>query len=146
MVTSTKIFTFDAAHLLTGHEGLCKNLHGHTYKVEVTVCSEDQSYISMDGMVLDFKVIKDRLNENLFDHLDHAFIYNSLGGEDEKAIAQLLMSLNMRVFDMANRPTAENMAEYFKAMGNSCLHDLRVQIAEVIVWETPTSYAKSKND
>lgn len=147
MRTATKEFIFDAAHMLSGHGGLCKNLHGHTYKVEVTtrlMGSDDvMPYGPAAGMIIDFKDLKERLNADIFSNLDHAYIYNSLGGEDENKIADLCKSLGMRVYDMAMRPTAENMAEYFLAMANTSLQDLPVDVVKVRVYETPTSYAES---
>lgn len=146
MRTATKEFTFDAAHMLSGHLGLCKNLHGHTYKVEVTVRHLNNGVITNGpsaGMIIDFKDLKERLNADIFSNLDHAYIYNSLGGEDENKIADLCKSLGMRVYDMAMRPTAENMAEYFLAMANTSLQDLSVDVVKVRVYETPTSYAES---
>lgn len=145
--TATKEFTFDAAHMLSGHNGLCKNLHGHTYRVEVTVKYSKQDEVIPDGpsegMIIDFKKLKNRLNEDIFDKMDHSYIYNSLGGVDENAIADLCKTLGMKTYDMANRPTAENMAEYFLGMANTSLQSLDVEVVSVRVWETPTSYAES---
>ncbi len=147
MITATKEFTFDASHMLSGHEGLCKNLHGHTYKVEVTVrCTNPDGIITQGpsaGMVMDFKDLKERLNRDIFSNVDHAYIYNSFGGPEENAIADLLVSFGMKVYNMANRPTAENMAEYFLAMANTSVQDLDVEVIKVRVYETPTSYAES---
>ncbi len=144
--TATKEFTFDAAHMLSGHNGLCRNLHGHTYRVEVTVSYGKGEVIPdgpSEGMIIDFKKLKTKLNEDIFDKMDHAYIYNSLGGVDENAIADLCKTLNMKVYDMANRPTAENMAEYFLGMANTSLQQFDVEVISVRVWETPTSYAES---
>ena len=55
MVTVTKTVKFDAAHVLTNHQGLCKNLHGHTYRVDVSVSRPDES---AGDMVIDFKDLK----------------------------------------------------------------------------------------
>ena len=55
MITVTKTVKFDAAHVLTNHQGLCKNLHGHTYRVDVSVTqAEDDA----SDMVIDFKDLK----------------------------------------------------------------------------------------
>jgi 6-pyruvoyltetrahydropterin/6-carboxytetrahydropterin synthase len=145
----SKEFTFDAAHMLTGHEGLCKNLHGHTYKVVVAVSLKTPTGLMTsgpsEGMVLDFKDLKNALNARLFNQLDHSYIYNSKGGAAERAIAELLEALGMRTFDMMMKPTAENMARYFfeviaSEMGASLDYQLRLE--KVTVWETPTSFAE----
>ena len=64
----TKKFNFDSAHKLINYEGKCKNLHGHTYFLYVTVCGEiDKS----SGMVVDFNLLKDVVSKNVIDILDH---------------------------------------------------------------------------
>ena len=74
MITVTKTVKFDAAHVLTNHQGLCKNLHGHTYRVDVSVAqAEDDDR----DMVIDFKDLKGIANEVICDRFDHAFIYNT---------------------------------------------------------------------
>ena len=74
MLTVTKSVKFDAAHVLTNHQGLCKNLHGHTYRVEasVTQAPEDTA-----DMVIDFKDLKRVCEEVILARFDHAFIYDS---------------------------------------------------------------------
>ena len=84
MVTVTKTVRFDAAHVLTNHAGLCRNLHGHTYRVEVSVAGEADGG---DGMVIDFKDLKSLLAETVCARFDHAFIYNT-GSEAEREIAE----------------------------------------------------------
>jgi 6-pyruvoyltetrahydropterin/6-carboxytetrahydropterin synthase len=134
--------------MLTGHEGLCKNLHGHTYKVEVTVArAATSSYLIEEGadaeMVFDFKNLKHILDNCLFDKLDHSFIYNSQGGLVEYQIAELLQQNNMRVFNMGCRPTAENMTRMFTSIiRNEFLRlGLEIRLISLTVWETPTAYA-----
>jgi len=74
MITVTKEFSFDCAHMLTGHEGPCKNLHGHTYKlqVEVTSYSGVQEEGPSKGMIVDFKDLKQIVKELIVDKLDHS--------------------------------------------------------------------------
>jgi len=147
-LTVTKEFVFDAAHLLTGHEGLCKNLHGHTYKVEVSV--EDNSVYGMHtrgpqtGMVIDFKDLKQVLNEVLFDSLDHSFIYHDKGGQAEREIAELLESKGLKTYKMPERPTAENMVEHFARVIEDALRAAsdRTKLVRIRVYETPTSFAE----
>ena len=54
----TKIFTFDSSHMLDGHDGKCQNLHGHTYKLEITVSDDPVRGGPKDGMVMDFTDLK----------------------------------------------------------------------------------------
>ncbi|MBQ6330847.1 MAG: 6-carboxytetrahydropterin synthase, partial [Kiritimatiellae bacterium] len=74
MTTVTKTVKFDAAHILTNHSGLCKNLHGHTYRVDVSVAMSDDD---ASDMVIDFKDLKRIAVEKICDVFDHAFIYNT---------------------------------------------------------------------
>ena len=74
MLTVTKSVKFDAAHVLTNHQGLCKNLHGHTYRVEVSVTQPPESTADM---VIDFKDLKRYCEEEILARFDHAFIFDS---------------------------------------------------------------------
>jgi 6-pyruvoyltetrahydropterin/6-carboxytetrahydropterin synthase len=152
-ITATKQFQFDAAHMLSGHQGLCRNLHGHTYKVEVTVHRTDTDGLIRSGpsadMVVDFKELKNALNAQLFDKMDHAFIYDSWGGTEERELAELLKKWDMKVFDLCARPTAENMAFYFcNFIDTSILPTISdyLEVTKVKVWETPTSYAECRKE
>ena len=85
----TKIFTFDSSHMLDGHDGKCQNLHGHTYKLEITVSDDPVRGGPKDGMVMDFTDLKAAVEKHITDPFDHAFIYNG-GNERECQIAALL--------------------------------------------------------
>ena len=92
MVTVTKTVRFDAAHVLTNHQGLCKNLHGHTYRVDVSVA---QAADDGRDMVIDFKDLKAIANEVVGDRFDHAFIYDSTSPA-ESEIAAVVTKHGMR--------------------------------------------------
>ncbi len=133
MTTVTKAVTFDAAHILTNHNGLCKNLHGHTYRVEADVTTTDASA----DMVIDFKDLKTLLNKEICDVFDHAFIYNTTS-EGEKEIAEVGARHGLRVVPIPFRSTAENLARLF-------FDRLAPQIpglSAVRVWETPSNRAE----
>ena len=82
MITVTKTVRFDAAHVLTNHQGLCKNLHGHTYRVDISVT---QAAGDVRDMVIDFKDLKKIATEIICDRFDHAFVYNT-ASEGEREI------------------------------------------------------------
>ena len=134
MITVTKTVKFDAAHVLTNHQGLCKNLHGHTYRVDVSVT---QAADDDRDMVIDFKDLKGIANEVVCDRFDHAFIYNTeSAGECE--IAAVVKKNGMRTVAIPFRSTAENLAKLF-------FNDLKARIpglAAVKVWETADSSAE----
>lgn len=66
----TKIFTFDAAHYLKFYSGPCHDLHGHTYRLEVTC----KSNILTNGILMDFAVLKQIVTEKILSKVDHAYL------------------------------------------------------------------------
>lgn len=147
-VAVTKEVTFDCAHMLSGHEALCKNLHGHTYKVLVSVCGTQINGGSSDGMVIDFKHLKSAITEVIMDTFDHAVIFSSPAyrGEAEQELYSWAMKHKMRMFVMPSRTTAENMSKYFREAIHAFLVDklglTNIEWVSVKVYETPTSYAE----
>lgn len=150
MLTVTKEFVWDSAHMLYEHKGLCKNVHGHTYKMQVEVAridSEDGVINTgpSEGMVIDFKDLKKIVKEDLVDKLDHAFITSGdYSAREEHEITQLLTNLGMKVYNLGERPTAENMAREFARFLNRRLTEdyCGIRLISVTVWETPTSFSK----
>ena len=134
MITVTKTVKFDAAHVLTNHQGLCKNLHGHTYRVDISVTqAEDDA----SDMVIDFKDLKKIATEIICDRFDHAFVYNTKS-EGETEIAAVVERYGMRTVALPCRSTAENMARMF-------FEELKARISgvsSVKVWETADSCAE----
>lgn len=134
MTTVTKSVKFDAAHILTNHQGLCKNLHGHTYRVDVSVTQPDDD---PRDMVIDFKDLKSVATSIICDRFDHAFIY-STASEGESEIASVVEKHGMRTVALPFRSTAENLARYF-------FGELKPRIPGLVsvkVWETADSCAE----
>ena len=132
MTIVTKTIKFDAAHILTNHAGLCKNLHGHTYRVDVSVKDDSEN-----DMVIDFKDLKSIANAAICDQFDHAFIYNTQSaGECE--IAAVVEKHGMRTVALPFRSTAENLAKHFFNL----LKDQIQGLASIKVWETADSCAE----
>jgi 6-pyruvoyltetrahydropterin/6-carboxytetrahydropterin synthase len=134
MITVTKTVKFDAAHVLTNHQGLCKNLHGHTYRVDISVSQREGED---SDMVIDFKDLKSIAEAVICDRFDHAFIYNTTSpGECE--IAAVVEKNSMRTAAIPFRSTAENLAKYFFELLIARIPN----IASVKVWETAMSSAE----
>ena len=134
MITVTKTVKFDAAHVLTNHQGLCKNLHGHTYRVDVSVTQPEGDD---RDMVIDFKDLKALATEVICDRFDHAFIYNTESA-GEREIAAVVEKNGMRTVAIPFRSTAENLAKMFYS-------DLKPHLpglSSVRVWETAESCAE----
>ncbi|MDO4879019.1 MAG: 6-carboxytetrahydropterin synthase QueD [Neisseria sp.] len=137
----TKIFTFDSAHMLDGHDGKCRNLHGHTYRLEAAVSGNPVQGGTKDGMVMDFADLKDIVKRQIIQPFDHAFIYHG-GNERECQVAALLEGWKMKTLRLPFRTTAENMAvEMYGRLKNAGL-----DIYSIKLWETPTSYAEYGGD
>lgn len=119
MITVTKRFSFEACHHLPYYKGACHNIHGHSYKLDVTVGGEVIEDKNNDkcGMIIDFKDLKDIVNR-VVNHLDHS-------------------NLN----EYFENPTAENMVN---EIGIIISHNLpnNIYLVSVKLWETDTSYAE----
>ncbi|MBR1870804.1 MAG: 6-carboxytetrahydropterin synthase [Kiritimatiellae bacterium] len=136
MLTVSKSVRFDAAHILTNHRGLCKNLHGHTYRLETVVRGGDG-----EDMVIDFKDLKAATEETVVSRFDHAFMYNTQSAA-ECEIAALVEKHGMRTVALPFRSTAENLARHFFSM----LKPRIAGLCAVRVWETADSCAEYRED
>jgi len=137
----TKQFSFETAHALYGYDGKCRNLHGHSYKLSVTVVGtpiEDINHAKL-GMVIDFGDLKKIVKEDIEDVFDHATVFNK-----NTPHVELAKELEQRGHDIIlvdYQPTTENMVVDFsqkikaRLPKNIALHSLRLQ-------ETETSYAE----
>ncbi|MEK7085666.1 MAG: 6-carboxytetrahydropterin synthase QueD [Patescibacteria group bacterium] len=77
------VFHFAASHFLTKYHGKCENLHGHNYKLIITIEGE----IKDDGMVLDFKKLKDAVNGKVIDKLDHTHLNDTMDNPSAENLA-----------------------------------------------------------
>lgn len=84
MVTRvTRLFSFEAAHQLEWHGGACKNLHGHSYKLEVTVAGE----LDANGIVVDFADLRAVVDREVIDVFDHAYLNDLIANPTAEVIA-----------------------------------------------------------
>ncbi len=124
-------FTFCAGHRLVGHEGKCQNLHGHNYVLEVYVTGKEQDSI---GRILDFKLLKNRVNGWIDENWDHTFI---LWDQDENGLAAIRSSKPHRIYELDCNPTAENMAKHFlHKICPQVLADTGANAFKVRLWES----------
>lgn len=127
--------SFDSAHFLSGYEGKCSNIHGHRWKVEIEVMTEElKKDRHLDGMYVDFAKLKEDLKEKV-DYLDHSFIIekNSLKENTYKA----LLDEGFRIIEFDFRPTAENFSKYFFEQ----MKNMGYKVRMATVYETPTNSA-----
>lgn len=112
----SKEFSFDSAHFLTKYHGKCERLHGHTYRLRVTV----EGPVQADGMVMDFKELKALVKVKVIDRYDH-------------------QNLN----DFFENPSAENVVmQIWKDLSE----DLPVKLHELLLWETPDSFVTYRGE
>lgn len=127
--------SFDSAHFLSGYEGKCSNIHGHRWKIEVTVQNAFlQRSGQTKGMIMDFGDLKKTL-KGIADHYDHALIY-----EKSTIMPDTLECLKrdgFKLIELPFRPTAENLARHFY----SALSDKGFRPSNVTVYETPENCA-----
>lgn len=109
----TKEFTFDSAHFLPSYNGKCENMHGHTYRLQVTV----DGPLDNEGMVIDFALLKKVVKTKVLDKLDHRTINDTI--------------------EVAS---AENIAIWiWDQIKDSDGFPSEVKLHEVKLWETPNS-------
>ncbi|HZN14897.1 MAG TPA: 6-carboxytetrahydropterin synthase QueD [Acidimicrobiales bacterium] len=82
--TVTRVFTFEAAHQLPWHSGACRELHGHGYRLEVTVAGP----LNADGIVIDFADLRDVIEREVLSRYDHKYLNDLLDNPTAELIAQ----------------------------------------------------------
>ncbi len=108
----SKEFSFDSAHFLTKYHGKCERLHGHTYRLRVTV----EGPIQEDGMVMDFVLLKKLVKDRVVDRYDHQHLNDFFENPSAELIAQRIW---------------EDLVEDIAAP---------TRLHEVVLWETPDSF------
>ncbi len=136
----TKRFHFEMAHTLYEYDGLCRNIHGHSYYLEVTLIGEPRNEPKhpKDGMVMDFGRIKQLVKEQIVNRFDHALMVNNLIPESQK---ELLRQTNERFFVVDFQPTSENMVVYIAKILQQHLPS-GVNLFSIRLYETATSFAE----
>ena len=137
----TKEFSFESAHALEGYDGKCRHIHGHSYRLYVTIIGEpiSDSVNPKYGMVMDFGELKRLVNEEIVDRMDHAFVMRRTDSADE--VNMVLSEGFGNVVLVDYQPTCENMLVEFaerisrRLPAGVALHSLKMH-------ETATSYAE----
>lgn len=137
----TKLFSFETGHALYGYDGKCRNVHGHSYKLSVTVAGvpiNDFNHVKF-GMVIDFSDLKKIVKEEIVDVFDHATVFNKNTPHVE--LAKELENRGHNVLLVDYQPTSEMMVIDFaqkikmRLPSTIALHSLKLQ-------ETESSYAE----
>ncbi|NPA42929.1 MAG: 6-carboxytetrahydropterin synthase [Chlorobi bacterium] len=137
----TKIFHFETGHALAGYDGKCRNVHGHSYRLEVTVIGtpiDDPSHVKY-GMVMDFGDLKKVVKEHVVDVYDHALLLNKNGAYRE--IGEYLLERGHKVLLVDFQPTGEMMLLDIARRIEPRLPE-GVRLFALKLYETGTSYAE----
>lgn len=122
MLRLTKQFVFEMAHALPGYEGKCRNVHGHSYRLSVTVEGErrQQPGTSSDGMVVDFRLIKEVVDRCVVEPFDHALVLPQAGVSEREAtvadavpVQSSLGGYEAKLMLADFQPTTENLLLHF---------------------------------
>jgi 6-pyruvoyltetrahydropterin/6-carboxytetrahydropterin synthase len=141
----TKEFSFESAHALDGYDGLCREIHGHSYRLFVTIKGEpsaDEGDPKL-GMVMDFGDLKRIVNREIVDRLDHSFVLRD--SEQNGELKVTLSAKFSKVVLVDYQPTCENMLSDFAARLQRAL-PANVELYSLRLHETATSYAEWYND
>ena len=137
----TKSFSFETAHALYGYDGLCKNIHGHSYKLDVTVIGtpiSDPNHVKF-GMVIDFKDLKKIVKGEIVDAFDRATVLSKNTPHAE--LAQILEKSGHKVIHVDYQPTSEEMIIDFAAKIQAKLPE-EIKLHPLRLQETATSFAE----
>ena len=134
----TKEFKFEMAHALYGYDGVCANIHGHSYRLWVTVrgdVKKENKHIK-DGMVIDFTDLKSIIKPTIIKKYDHSLVLNA-----NSPHANLDLSAFDKVYYLPYQPTSENLVTDFANLIISLLPE-NVELLKVVLSETVSSFAE----
>jgi len=134
----TKEFHFEMSHCLNNYNGACKNIHGHSYKLFVTlrgVPSKDKTSSSY-GMVMDFTELKKIIKQNILDIYDHSLVI-----ERNSPFISLVKQMNTKTNMEDFQPTCENLVLHFKQQIEKSLPQ-NVELYKIVLYETTSSCAE----
>ena len=137
----TKQFNFETAHALYGYDGLCKNVHGHSYKLDVTVIGSpiDDTSDKKNGMLIDFSELKKIVKKKIVSVFDHSIILNVTS--PHKDLADNLEEKGHKVVRVNYQPTCELMILDFSKIISDELPS-NIKLYSLKLRETETSYSE----
>ncbi len=138
IIRITKEFRFEGAHALTDYDGKCRHIHGHSYRLFVTLKGTPLLEINhpKSGMVLDFSELKNIVNKLIIDPFDHALILR----EDARLVDEIKEAYQ-NVIVVGFQPTCENLTVYFAGLIHDNLPEM-LELQSIKLYETPTSFVE----
>lgn len=133
----TREFSFEGAHALRGYDGKCSHIHGHSYRMAVTVIGEPvaEENSPKKGMVIDFTDLKRIVNETITDRFDHALVMSR-----DSSLAEQIEKVYGNVIIVDFQPTSEMLVSYFAKIISERLPE-GVKLFCIKLWETRNSCA-----
>jgi 6-pyruvoyltetrahydropterin/6-carboxytetrahydropterin synthase len=128
-----KEFRWEMGHRLPEHFGLCKNIHGHSYKMIV----EFEGELDKNQMVIDYYDVEKIINP-VIEKLDHSFMVN----KDDKIVLEFLEKMNSKKVIVEFNSTAENICSYLLSEIKKCSLPTNISSVKVRVYETQFDYAE----
>ena len=134
----TKEFRFEMSHALDQYQGLCRNLHGHSYKLFVTVIGEyvKNPQSNSSGMVLDFKRVKELVEHSVINDFDHSVVLYK-----NSKFANVIKETDTKMIMFDCQPTCENLIMEFHDRITKVLPE-EIKLAKIKLYETETSFAE----
>ncbi len=138
IIRITREFSFEGAHALGGYDGKCCHIHGHSYRMAVTVSGNpiEDDNSPKRGMVLDFTDLKKIVNENIIDKFDHALVM-----KEGALLAEDIGRVYGNVVTVDFQPTSEMLVIHFADIVKSLLPE-GIQLHSIKLWETEKSCAE----
>ena len=140
-VRVTKQFKFETGHAIYGYDGLCKNVHGHSFKLDVTIIGQpinDPDHVK-NGMVIDFGDLKAIVNKEIVQPFDHATVLNVKS--PHKEIADEMESRGHKILRVSYQPTCEMMIIDFALKLKAKLPN-HLKLYSLKLRETDTAFAE----
>jgi len=139
-VRLTKSFTFEMAHALINYNGKCKNIHGHSYKLEVCVIGKPLNINghASDGLIIDFGDLKRIVNKQVIDTFDHALVMKK---DYPNELTTALANNFERILYVGYQPTCENLIADFAEKIKNAL-PTEASLHHLILHETATAYCE----
>lgn len=141
IIRLTRCFSFEMAHALEGYDGLCSGIHGHSYRFHVTIKGEPcgDPYDPKYGMVMDFGLLKQIVNEQIISRLDHTLVLRR--SEQSGDVKASLAKYYDRILLVDYQPTSENLLNDFAERLLESLPD-EVELYSLRLHETENSFAE----
>lgn len=138
----TKEFHFEMSHCLNNYNGACRNIHGHSYKLFVTLRGEQNpdATSSSYGMVMDFTDLKKIVKNEILDAFDHSFVI-----EQNSPYIDKVRDLDTKMEIVDFQPTCENLVIFIKEKIEKHLPE-NVELYKIVLFETASSQAEWNKD